>query len=296
MSRKRIFLTGASGFLGRHVLHSLLKNNYDLSVTRFTSPLPDDGSFNIIYADMGTPGSLAMAAKKSSPDVVLHIAAMTSSEACEIDPARANRINVESIRELLTELKPHKTRFIFISTDLVFDGLKGFYCESDSPNPGLHYAKTKLEAERLVQSWGKNYVILRLALMYGPALGARESFAGWLEKGLRKGCVMLFTDEWRTPLFVEDAAHALELLITSDFCGTLHLGGNERCSRYEFGIEFARRGGYDTNSISAISLKEANLKYYRPPDVSLDSTLAKRLLGIKPASIQEGIGKFFERR
>jgi dTDP-4-dehydrorhamnose reductase len=80
---------------------------------------------------------------------------------------------------------------------------------------------------------------------------------------------------------------------TVDFNGLLHLGGLQRCSRYEFGREFARQGGYDPDRIRGMLLTKANAFFYRPPDVSLDSSPAKKVFDLKPFDIQKGIARYF---
>ena len=294
MKPLKVMITGASSFLGRHVLNNLRGKSYDLYALRHAAPLPDGTFFKTIETDMEKPGSIATAASIVSPDVVLHIAAMTQTDLCEKEPERTRRINADATLELLDALNSKNTRFIYVSTDLVFDGLKGRYKESDNPNPLMVYSKTKLDAECFVKSWGDNYTILRVALMYGPALGAKQSFAGWIESSIKKGKTTLFEDEYRTPLYVDDAANALVLLIQNDYCGIMHLGGADRCSRYEFGVEFAAQGGYETSAICGMKINEAKLNYYRPPDVSLDSSLAKEVLKIDPLSIKEGIARYHQ--
>lgn len=296
MKPLKIFITGASSFLGLHVLKSLRDKDFDIYALRHVAPLPKTQYYKTVDADLEGAGSIAIAAKRISPDVVLHIAALTQTDLCEKEPDRTQRINVDATAELLDSLSPQATRFIYVSTDLVFDGLKGHYNESDTPNPLMIYSKTKFKAEHLVKLWGENHAILRVALMYGPALGHKESFAGWIESSLNNGKATLFKDEFRTPLYVEDAATALVRLIDSSFCGVMHLGGGDRCSRYEFGVEFARQGGYAVSNVCGINIKDAKINYYRPPDVSLDSSLAIKTLGITPLSIKEGIARYFQFR
>jgi dTDP-4-dehydrorhamnose reductase len=288
---KRIFLTGGSGFLGWHVLQRLA-GKYDLWCASHASPLPDMREIKAVPVDFENPASLKGMIMPIAPDVVIHLAALSKTGVCEENPDLARRINTDVTGEILGEIDPFKTRMIHISTDLVFDGSKGFYKESDKPNPMMVYAKTKLEAEKLVQSRGGNYAILRLALMYGSGSPGHDSFLSWLEKGIALGSVVLFTDEYRTPLYARDAGSAIASLIESDFTGIMHLGGSQRCSRQEFGVEFARQKGYPVDVIIGKKLKDAPMKMYRPPDVSLDSSLAKNVLDIDPCSIREGISHY----
>ncbi|MBN1899886.1 SDR family oxidoreductase [Candidatus Sumerlaeota bacterium] len=288
---KRIFLTGGSGFLGWHVIRAL-SNRYELWCAHHASPLPEDDNIREIPVDLFSTGAIKKTIQSIEPDIVIHAAALSQTALCEGKPDIARKINVNATQELLEGLSPRTTRVIYISTDLVFDGLKGFYRETDKPNPTMVYSRTKLEAETLIESWGGNYAILRLALMYGKGSPGHDSFLSWLEKGIARGEAVLFTDEYRTPLYVRDAAGAISRLVDSDFSGVMHLGGGARCSRYEFGVEFARQKGYSPNVINGKSLKDAPMNMIRPPDVSLDSSLAKKVLGIIPCSWEQGIADY----
>ena len=289
--KPRILVTGGSGFLGWNLLGKCT-DLFEIYALRHSSPLPEHLPIHILDADMYRPDILADMIRKTPADVIIHAAALSRTSACESNPGIAHQLNVEATRAILEATDPAKTRFLYISTDLVFDGCKGFYNEQDEPKPVMVYGKTKWEAEKLVRSWGENHVILRLALMYGPPSQAYASFLGWLEKSLKKGQVNLFKDEWRTPLYVGDAACALIKLIKVEYSGILHLGGAKRCSRYEFGIEFARQADYEIKAIRGMRQEEAHLDSSRPSDVSLDSSLARDILEWSPRDFRVGIREY----
>jgi len=295
-NKKRIFVTGGSGFLGWNLIH-FLAEKYDLWCIRNTSPLPNDVRLNTVPLDLKKTDSIYKALSDVHPDVVVHLAAVSRTDTCRKNPELAEQINIRATKEILKSLLPKQTRFIYISTDLVFNGIKGNYKEDVEPNPKMVYGETKLHAESLVRSWGENHVILRLALMYGKGSPSHKSFINWMEKGLSEGRVHLFSDEFRTPLYVNDAVVGIFRLLETDFCGTMHLGGSQRCSRYDFGLEFCRQTGMDKNAIIKISQKEAGSDMYRPPDVSLDSSLAKKILKLRTKNIREGIRDYlYEKR
>jgi len=291
-----ILLTGASGFLGWNYL-AARKIKGEIRALRHSSPLPDDPLIQPVDIDLSVPGSIKSAIRRIKPDIVIHTAAISKTGDCERNRELTRRINVEATREILESTDPEETRIIFTSTDLVFDGLKGSpYREQNATHPRMIYGETKREAEKLILARGGRFAILRLALMYGKGSPAYESFLGWLERGLQKGKVTLFTDEYRTPLYVQDAVRGLDRLADSDFSGILHLGGATRCSRYEFGLEFARRAGYSMDSIVPAIQDEVESGSPRPRDVSLDSSLAKKVLQFSPMTMQEGIQNYLETR
>lgn len=295
MTENKILITGASGFLGWRVAQKLGERSLPFFVLVHDSPPPRIDCMKIVRGDLADPDRIRRILREIDPEVVIHMAAMRNTGACEKNPLKAHEINVQSVRNMLDALSPEKCRFIFTSTDLVFDGLKGnYYKEGDPPNPKMVYAQNKRDAESLINAWGPNRVVLRTALMYGPPSPAYGSFLEWLEQGLRGAGVDLFTDEYRTPLYVDDAADCVVWLSRSDFAGTLHLGGSERRSRYDFGVEFARIAGLDPAKIRPVRQNDVKTPVYRPPDVSLDSSLAREVSGFSTMGVREGIEKYLK--
>lgn len=301
---KRILITGGTGFLGWNLARGL-REEHQCVVTVYQSPigLNDRGTNGqpqerTVTCDIKSKDTLVSLCRSLSPDVVIHTAALTSTDLCEREKDLAYQTNVtgtQNLVEAVTSLRG--TRFIFISTDLVFDGKKGLYTEDDAPNPLNYYAQTKWEAEQLVQALGDRALIIRAALMYGNPSPAHSSFLGWLEEGLRTGEIRLFTDEYRTPILVDDIVEALKRLLEpkdrsatlNDYSGILHLGGGSRLSRYDFGRIYARIFGYSQEAIQSVSHAEVPSLAYRPPDVSLNSSRAQQLLDMHFRTPEQGL-------
>ncbi len=189
--------------------------------------------------------------------------------------------------------------FVYASTDLVFDGERGNYAETDTPRPISVYGSSKLSGEQAVREvLGERALIVRLSLMYGPRAvsTARESFAETMLARARSGePVSLFADEYRSPLYVEDAAEHLARLVERPIePRVVHLGGPEKRSRHEMGViglevfgiptHFARAGLRGDNAATAS----------RPADVSFDVRRAQSL-GMRPRGLREGFEKFRDR-
>jgi dTDP-4-dehydrorhamnose reductase len=170
-------------------------------------------------------------------------------------------------------------RFLFTSTDLVFDGKGSNYHENVPAAPIMPYGQMKLEAEVAVRDACPSAVILRPALMAGESgVMLRPAYeCGNLLRGMP---VDLYTDEWRSPLHVDDAARACWELISLDVSGTYHLGGPERLTRLELGRIVCTLYQFDAGL-----LREAKRPDDRPRDVSLDSTRVTTLLGWKPRAL-----------
>jgi dTDP-4-dehydrorhamnose reductase len=195
-------------------------------------------------------------------------------------PELAWRVNAEATRELITLASELSARLLLVSTDLVFDGSRGGYQEPDEARPLSIYGRTKLAAEETALAYERTAVV-RVSLLFGPALGERRSFFDEQVAAIREArpC-QLFNDEWRTPLALPTAASALIQIAESGFAGRLHLGGPERMSRLEMGQRLARALGCDTASLVSVTRDSVAAEEPRPRDNSLDSGRWRNLFPI----------------
>ncbi|HSF29769.1 MAG TPA: SDR family oxidoreductase, partial [Candidatus Tectomicrobia bacterium] len=209
---KRILVTGISGFLGRYVAGSL-QDRYQVLGTYRTHATPLDGC-ELTRLDVDDAGGVRATTHAFRPDVVVHTVALGDVDACERHPYEAYRINVQGTEAMAQAAEAVGARLLYISTDQVYDGVEGNYDEADAPNPLMVYGRTKLEAEQRVATICHDAVILRLALMYGWGTPTRSNFVDWLLQRLQAGHeVPLFVDQYRTPLYVVQAAEAIGRLV-----------------------------------------------------------------------------------
>ncbi len=224
-ANKSIWITGAGGLVGNH----LIRNARAARVIGLTREMLDLTDFAAVERQF----------ESETPGLVIHCAAMSRSPDCQANPALARRINVEATA-LLAGLA-REVDFIFFSTDLVFDGRKGDYVETDAVNPLSIYGETKAAAEQIVAR-NPRHTIVRLALCGGVSPKGRTAFNEELEGAWRAGrSVKLFSDEFRTPLPASVAARAVWELAAQSAPGVYHLGGAQRLSRLEIGQSVAAR-------------------------------------------------------
>jgi dTDP-4-dehydrorhamnose reductase len=152
--------------------------------------------------------------REDSPALVIHCAAVSTAAACAKNPDRARRINIDVTRQL-TELCAN-ARMILLSTDLVFDGLKGNYTEADPTNPLTLYGETKIEAERIVLA-NPRHLVIRTSLNAGVSPTGDRSFAEQMRAAWQRGETLnLFTDEFRNPIPASVTARAIWELALAD--------------------------------------------------------------------------------
>ncbi|HVA41474.1 MAG TPA: SDR family oxidoreductase [Candidatus Binataceae bacterium] len=284
-SRPRLLVTGASGTIGR-ALHRELAGSYEIVGWAFSK-----AGGGLERVDLRDPRELALAFDRASPELVVHSAAVGSPDEAERDPGAARRINVEATAQIARLCQSRGARLIHFSTDIVFDGQRGWYREGDQANPINVYARTKLESERVLFDQCPGAVALRVALVFGWAQGGRPTFLDYLNDRLSHGLpVTAFTDQIRTPTPVSGIAEAVKrLLQRTDVSGVLHCTGPDRVSRLEFVQAFARVFGYPEKLVVAGAMAEVPSTAPRPRDCSLICDRMASLIDLQLPGIEESM-------
>ena len=274
-----IILTGASGLLGRKILENLEKRKDKVIAIYNRNPItPRSPNILTIRLDISKTIELEDLIMKNRPEIIIHTAALTNVDECEVNKEKAWRINVEATRSIVRAAKVVKSYIVYVSTDYVFDGEKGLYTERDLPNPINYYGLTKLIGEELVRSSDLLYTIVRPSAIYGIG-GGKKSFAEYvIEKLLRGEEVYALTDQYVSPTLNTLLAEAIIEIIDMKPMGILHVAG-ERMNRYEFAVKIAETLNLPKDKIQKASIKDMkHWKAKRPRDSSLNTDKAKRLL------------------
>jgi dTDP-4-dehydrorhamnose reductase len=312
----RILITGVSGLLGL---------NLALSAAGRTSVTESAGSneifgvthqhilhnapFHVLQADLLERGALERLLDTVQPDWVIHCAALANLDDCEADPDLAHRLNAELPGRLATLVakggaRAKPMRLVHISTDAVFDGVRGGYGEEDAPNPLGVYARTKLAGERAVTAADPLAIVARVNL-FGWSLVGRRSLAEFFINNLSAGKkVMGFTDVYFCPLLANDLAGVLIHMLVTQLSGLYHVVSREATSKYDFGVAVARRFGLDEGLITPTPVAASELKAPRSPNLTLRTEKLAAALGRYRAqswqnasplpSWREGLERFYE--
>ncbi len=219
------------------------------------------------------------------PHAVIHAAAMSDPNYCQVNQSETGKINVSATADMAGLCTDLRIPYVFTSTDLIFDGLEPPYSETGKVNPVCIYGEQKAEAEKAVQIRYPEAAICRMPLMFGYTEASGQNFFYKMVQSLIKGNqVRLFSDEYRTPADTGSAAEGL-LLATEKVRGIIHLGGETRISRYEMGKLIARLLNVDESQVEPILQRDIAMPAPRPPDVSLVSTKAYKI-GYNPTDIE----------
>lgn len=283
----RILVTGASGLLGSKLVEILLRKGYAV-YAGYNENKPKAGL--PIKLDVSNEVDVERAFEISRPEVVVHAAALTDVDACELKKELAWSINVVGTRNIVKLSKKYSAFLIYISTDYVFKGDKGMYSESDPTEPVNYYGYTKLMGEEEVRLL-EEHCIARTSVIYGsiPAAG-KVNFALLVVDKLRKGeKVRALTDQWNSPTLNVNLAEMIVEIVERRLLGTFHLAGATRISRYDFARLIARKFNLDERLIQPITSNEISWIAQRPRDSSLNVEKASRTLKIKPLDIHRSL-------
>lgn len=279
---QRLLVTGASGFLGWNIC-GLAREKWTVFGVCFSQRVEIQG-VNVTRADLTRFSELKRVFEEARPDAVIHAAALSNPNVCQVNPSESLRINVDASMSIAGLCADLSIPCIFTSSDLVFDGLNPPYSENDPVSPVNVYGEHKVLAEEAMLRRYPATVICRMPLMFGDGGPAAASFIEpMIRTASEGGELRLFTDEFRTPISGRVAAQGL-LLALAGATGILHLGGIERVSRYDFGVLLMDRLGLRSSRLIPCRQRDVAMQAPRPPDVSFDSGRAMSL-GFKPSTL-----------
>jgi dTDP-4-dehydrorhamnose reductase len=291
MNPRRALITGVGGFLGSALAAHLDRQGW----TVWGSWRSKDPALKGVQArqlDICQADAFRALVAEAKPDVLYHLAAVADPDACAADPATARQINVQGARIAALAAAEAGARLVFVSTDQVVDGSHPLWREEEPMNPLGVYGRSKLDAENeILTAASGEALIFRLALTYGWSRGGargRNFAEKWLRTLLTGGKILAFTDQWRTPIYGEDACEALRLGAVEGWKGMIHLAGPERLTRHDFGTRMAAEFSFPTACVEAASLKDTVFPDPRPADASLD-TSRLRALGFSPRAVGVGL-------
>jgi len=231
--------------------------------------------------------------KEIKPEIVIHCAAFSNVDGCEIEKEKAYRINSLGTQNIAIACKEIKSKLIYISTDFVFDGSKNIpYSEVDIPNPINHYGKTKLLGEYYISHILSNFIIIRTSRIFGKY---GKNFASRFPLLLKeKKEFYLTADVISCPTYVKDLVNAIEFLIESDFCGIINVCNKGSCSWFEFGkkvIELVQKNGV---KIIPVEFSDYSEKKALRPHYSVLNTDLLETLGFKMPEWEYSLKEFIK--
>lgn len=291
---KKILLTGGSGLLALNWAYAL-RDRYT-SVLGVHERKPEVPGFSTAALGLSSETVLSGQLEQLRPDVVIHCAGLANVEACEADPALAEKVNVGLTENIVTVCERQGIGFIYIATDHLFKGEKKFAAETDEPQPLNEYGRTKLEGEEVALRISGNALSIRTNF-YGWGPSYRRSFSDMIIDHLSANkTVSLFDDFFYTPILIEELADAVMELWNAGARGIFNVAGGERISKAEFGYRLAKRFGLNSSLINPVKFADRKDLVKRPSDLSLNTKKLQNFLGRNVGNTDRGIDRLFEQR
>ncbi len=258
MAFRKILVIGASGMLGRDLTAHLDAMGYEVSGL-------SSRDFNLLHPI----DRLTRTAALHEPEVIIHCAAYTDVDGAEKDPELATAINKDGTRKSAVIARDLGAIFAYISTDYVFDGLKGGpYTVDDSPNPVNQYGLSKYYGELMVKEILDTAYIVRTSWLYGMH---KRNFVQFVLDGARQGRPMRIVNDWTgSPTWTGSLSHLIEQIVTSGAFGTYHAADRGSVSKYDQALAVCKAAGLSATHIEPASWKDFSFLARRPSMSVLD--------------------------
>lgn len=250
---------GASGQVGGHLIDAIMAAGHEAIGTYCTHSISGMRQLDIRnYVDVL---SLMMEVR---PAVVYLPAALSNVDYCELHPHESYKTNVIGVRNVVRSVDKVGAKFVYFSSDYIFDGKDGPYREFDVANPICEYGRQKLLAEHYIMLRVQNYLIIRTTVVYGWERQGKN-FICWLLRALGEGRVVdVPTDQIGSPTYAPNLARAVVQLVTLDMRHVYHVAGPACISRYRFAHDAAKVFGLDSDLIQPVITSELGQVALRP--------------------------------
>lgn len=271
-----VLIIGGSGFLGTELLRKARAKRWDTAAT-FHSCRGDPTAAAWHQLDIRDPVRVEAVLTAVAPRAVIDV----TSGGADWKVTADGSIHIAMATAKLG------IRLVHVSSDAVFSGSRVYYDETCAPDPVTPYGAAKAAAETAVRLLCPDAAVARTSLIIGNGQSEHERLTHALIAGTRDG--VLFSDDVRCPVHVEDLAAALWELARSDAAGLFHLAGPDALSRYDLGVHIAQRDGLDTSRLP--SGRRADTPLPGPLDVRLDSHATQHRLSTRLRGAREFLGE-----
>ncbi|MGI4759062.1 MAG: SDR family oxidoreductase [Janthinobacterium lividum] len=291
----KILLTGSNGLLGQKLVALLHQApGVELVATarganRLATSYP---TLHFMPLDVTDAAQVQQVLAQQQPSHVIHTAAMTQVDDCELNKGDCWAQNVTAVAHLATACAQLNVHLTHLSTDFIFNGAEALLSEEAVPDPISHYGASKLAAEQVVQGTaGLRWAIARTVLVYGTTIaGGRSNLVLWVYNSLRnQQKIKVVADQWRTPTLAEDLAQGCWLLAQQSAQGIFHLSGRELLTPYQMAQQVAATFQLDETLLEQVDIQTFSQPARRPPRTGFRINKAERELGYQPHSFAEGL-------
>lgn len=290
MKNKKVLITGVTGLLGKALAET--NGKHELVGTYLPKTLAAPFyNFTTTSLDVRDREKLLQIFQEHRPDVVVHTASIGSVDYCETHREESWEVNVKGTQNIIHFCEEFGAKFIFVSSNAVYDGNDAPYSETDPANPINYYGKLKVEGEALTAKAKVPHAIVRPILMYGwhhPS--GRPNPVTWQISMMEKGQkVKMVTDIYCNPLYSVNCADAIWAVVDKNKEGVYNIAGKNPCSRYDFAVEIAEEFGFKKSDVEPVLNSFFKEIAPRPIDTSYRVDKMEKELGVRALTTREGL-------
>lgn len=236
-----ILVTGSAGMLGSSLCPILKQKGHVVLATDLVAE--DEG---IEHLDVRNYSQIKKFVEKFKPDMVMHLAAETDVDKCEVEPDHAFLTNTIGTQNVALMCQKQDVEMVYISTLGVFYGdAPEPYTEFDEPNPINVYGRSKLEGEKVVQNLLERFYVVRAGWMVGGGPKRDKKFISKIIKQIDKTAKLkAVNDKVGSPTYTADFSSCLADLIETGYYGLYHCTNKGYGSRFDVAkkiVEFLGR-------------------------------------------------------
>ena len=285
----KYLVTGSAGLIGNQLVYDLEKSG-EIVYSCYNDVKPLYGI--PIHLNLLNLKDITKIFKKIQPDIVIHSAALTDVEKCEVEQKLANSINVRATEVIATEVENISSYLMYISTDYVFDGNQGLYKETDLTNPLSNYGITKLSGEKIIQDKTSRWSIIRTSTPFGKHY-LKKTFPVWVYENLKiNKKINILENQFTSPTYVPNLSEMILEIIFHRLEGFFHLAGSTKISRFEFAKMIATKFDLNLSLLNPVKIDSMPWKAIRPIDSSLDISKINTVLKTKPYTINQSLDDY----
>ena len=289
-AKTRLLITGVSGLLGNNLAY-YFRDKYEVLGLYNLHPVNING-IRTGKCDITSKDSIERVIHEFNPSIILHCASITDIEQCELDKDTAEKINVLSTAYLAESIIDQDIKLVYISTDAVYDGVRGDSSESDKVNPLNFYGISKYEGELEVTK-KENALIFRTNI-FGWNIQNKKSLGEWVLDELQANRrIDGFKDAYFSSIYTLELARIIDIAIRKDLSGIYNCGSAGSCSKYEFALMIADYFGFDKALISSISIDNFDFQAERGKRLDLNINKLQRKLDYRLPTVEQSVETFY---
>ena len=279
-------ITGGSGLLGRSLTSHFSKNFETVSLYKENKPLKSANSFQKL--DLTNFTECARFFELVKPDLVIHTAAFTDVDGCEIFPEKSNLLNFQTTKNIVDLSIINNNFLVFISTDQIYDGKSSLYNEKAPTNAINNYGISKIKCERYILEYLNLKSLIIRTNFFGVSKSPKPSFSDWVTANLVNQKEQKYFDNiFYTPIYIPTLLVLMEKIIFKRSTGIFNICSDERISKFDFANLLCSKLELDKKFILKSSYSPDKLSAIRPLDMSLSNQKIKEKLNCSIDSIDD---------